>query len=282
MKARLSSCAALAVWCLSCAANPLGARLVAVHNAMLAVGSSSLGGVVDGNLREGESQRFPTELSSGCHLFVAEGAEGLRSLELTVLGATGQRVAGVTSRGPQGSVQYCAPAAGRFTVALRAAQGAGAFLLGEWRSGGAVASGSTELEPPPADAPSGLRPVGTVHAGANVEGELTAQDHRLEDRSVGDDYALPLGRGEAVTIVLRGGRSASGRGQSMDMYLVLFDSEGEELEHDDDSAGSLNSRIVFRAPTAGTYYLRVTTFGSGLHAGTYTLMVRAGEHANAR
>lgn len=57
-----------------------------------------------------------------------------------------------------------------------------------------------------------------------------------------------------------------------DSLLALYDVDGSSLiDEDDDGGGNLASRIIWTAPTAGTYYLAVNGFGS--NAGRYGLKI---------
>ena len=60
-------------------------------------------------------------------------------------------------------------------------------------------------------------------------------------------------------------------GTLYDSILELFDSDGIWLDANDDSAESTASRLIWLSPGTGTYYVEVTSFGSG--TGTYTLTV---------
>jgi hypothetical protein len=60
--------------------------------------------------------------------------------------------------------------------------------------------------------------------------------------------------------------------EEFDAYLRLEDSTGRQLAEDDDSAGRLNSRIVFRPTTDDVYRLIVTTCDPG-QEGTYRLTI---------
>ena len=51
---------------------------------------------------------------------------------------------------------------------------------------------------------------------------------------------------------------------------------GQTLAHDDDSGGSLNPHLVFTAPMAGQYVLRLTTYGSRMQTGSYTVRTSPG------
>ncbi len=108
-----------------------------------------------------------------------------------------------------------------------------------------------------------------------IHGRLAASDLRLADDSVADDYNLELQSGQSVTIVLRGGAMQGRPGSRLDMYAILY-FQNAEVAHDDDSAGNLNSRILFVAPRAGVYTVRATTYGAGFRAGDYILQVYAG------
>ena len=82
--------------------------------------------------------------------------------------------------------------------------------------------------------------------GSTVSGTLVTGDSVDTDGALFDEYRLYLSAGSAVTLVARGGPSRTSPGSNLDMYLVL-QQNGVEVTHDDDSAGSLNSRIVHTA-----------------------------------
>ena len=52
----------------------------------------------------------------------------------------------------------------------------------------------------------------------------------------------------------------------LDSYLRLFDATGRQLAANDDTSGSLDSLLVFTAPTAGTYYVGVSSYGNSTYA----------------
>jgi HEAT repeat protein len=58
-----------------------------------------------------------------------------------------------------------------------------------------------------------------------------------------------------------------------DNFLRLEDAQGRQLAQDDDSGGNLNARIIFRAPSDGSYRIIATSFAPGA-TGSYTLKVR--------
>jgi len=111
-------------------------------------------------------------------------------------------------------------------------------------------------------------------------GNLQMGDTPLTDGSVADDYNVMLTAGMPVTIVVRGGPSVTSPGSNLDVYTILLQN-GVEVTHDDDSAGNLNSRIIFTPPTTGMYTVRITTYGSGLRQGMYTLQTYPGANPMA-
>jgi len=99
-------------------------------------------------------------------------------------------------------------------------------------------------------------------------------DPRRPNGGLYHDYSITMSASISVTFVARGG-ARTGSPDPLDMYLELLDG-ATSVQTDDDSAGNLNSRIVFTAPRAGIYTLRVTTYGSSQIEGQYTLDVLAG------
>lgn len=75
-------------------------------------------------------------------------------------------------------------------------------------------------------------------------------------------YALTLESGQTVAITLTS--------DDFDAYLELMDASGAMIAEDDDSAGNLNSALVFTAPVAGTFTVVVGAYG-GTATGAYTL-----------
>ena len=61
---------------------------------------------------------------------------------------------------------------------------------------------------------------------------------------------------------------------SWDNYLIVFDPNGVEVAHDDDSGEGLNARLRFSCPTGGQYRLGVTTGLASTTPGSYTLQVQ--------
>ena len=66
-----------------------------------------------------------------------------------------------------------------------------------------------------------------------------------------------------------------GGAANYDTYLILYDSAGTELAHNDDVCG-VRSELDYECTTGGTYYLEVNSSGDD-YGGTYTLAYRCGE-----
>src|SRR5690606_19039100 len=97
----------------------------------------------------------------------------------------------------------------------------------------------------------------TITFGQTVEGVLSSETGTVE-------YTFAGEQGQFVRITML-------QVDSMDPYLRLLDADGNVLAEDDDSAGSLNSRIgPYRLPANGTYTIVATSLG-GRDAGTFTL-----------
>lgn len=121
-----------------------------------------------------------------------------------------------------------------------------------------------------------------IAVGAMSTGTLTMGDGaNPASQALYDDYTIMLTAGVPVTIVTRGGPSMTSPGSNLDVYTILM-MNGAELTHDDDSAGYPNSRIVFTPPMTGPYTIRVTTFGSGVKQGMYTLQTMPGANPTAQ
>ena len=114
---------------------------------------------------------------------------------------------------------------------------------------------------------SGSTAVSTV---SNTAGTFANTDPTNGPRGASfyyDRYAVTLAAGQVISV------TQTANTGFFDTYLFLYGGATcGELARDDDSAGNLNSRIIFTAPAAGTYYLLATTYYA-FNTGTYTLTV---------
>ncbi len=77
-----------------------------------------------------------------------------------------------------------------------------------------------------------------------------------------DMFVVTLAAGDVFTADI----DAEVDGSPLDSVLRLFDSNGDEVAfNDDDDGGTLDSRLVFVATTAGQYYLGVSGFGNSTY-----------------
>ncbi len=86
-------------------------------------------------------------------------------------------------------------------------------------------------------------------------------------------YSFTGQAGEAVTITM-----VAPPGSGLDPYLALIDARENILVEDDDSAGNLNSQIIYALPASGTYYIAATRYGvgTGSSTGAFTLSLSRG------
>ncbi len=115
-----------------------------------------------------------------------------------------------------------------------------------------------------------------IAVGASAVGELTATDTALPTGPVADSYTVTLTANQRVTIIARGGPSNSTPGSLLDVYCEVLQAD-RVLANDDDGAaspeGARNCRVLFQAPAAGTYTLRVRTAGPARGLGPYNVQV---------
>ncbi|HWI87774.1 MAG TPA: FG-GAP-like repeat-containing protein [Sphingomicrobium sp.] len=124
------------------------------------------------------------------------------------------------------------------------------------------------------DIPASTATTASIGVGGTVQGVLeVGGDH--------DWYAINLVAGQEVTISLFG----SGTNPVPDTYVDIRDSAGNVLAWNDDSGGTLNSKLVFTAATTGTYYIDAGAWDPTSadwtagqtppnYTGTYTLSVQ--------
>jgi hypothetical protein len=106
-----------------------------------------------------------------------------------------------------------------------------------------------------------------IAVGNTLSGSLASTDCRSTVRtgSYYDNFGFTAAAGTTYTI-----RLAS---SAFDTYLFLLDSSGRVVASNDDSNGTINSQIVYRAADAGTFTIHATTYRQGA-TGAYTVQVR--------
>jgi len=99
------------------------------------------------------------------------------------------------------------------------------------------------------------------------EGALTAEDPEGEGGRF-DDFQLALAEGQSIVILLDAVEGA------FDPVVHVHDLAGREsapIATNDDAGAGLSSRLLFTAPAAGDYIIRVAAFSGG--RGRYSLRV---------
>ena len=159
--------------------------------------------------------------------------------------------------GTDSRVRFTIPEAGTYILRARPLSGL---------EGGAYTLSLSERPPAPrAPRPSGVR------VGQTVNGDLSSRDPETDDGLPYDAFSFRARQGERVAValdseafdpVLRVGRMTDGA------FVQL-------AENDDAPDSGLNSRLVFTAPDAGEYLIRVEPL-TATDAGAYSLSLQEG------
>lgn len=100
------------------------------------------------------------------------------------------------------------------------------------------------------------RPTATpLSIGETVAGTIDSSSSANEHGGRSAFYSFSAREGEPVDIVLTA--------DDFDTYLTILDNHDKALASDDDSAGDLNSRLVFTPPADGTYTIEARPYSSG-------------------
>ena len=145
-------------------------------------------------------------------------------------------------------IEWEAPAAGDYYVAVEGWGGAGSYTLTVTAMANVDDHG--DQLPPEADATS-------ASVGGSVEGEL----HHAADVDV---FVFEAEEGVLYRIDV-------GLETLADSELTLYDAGGSVLDYNDDHGDSTASRIEWQAPAAGDYYLAVQGWGG--ETGAYSLTI---------
>ncbi|MFM1902830.1 MAG: hypothetical protein RLZZ440_730, partial [Planctomycetota bacterium] len=77
-----------------------------------------------------------------------------------------------------------------------------------------------------------------------------------------DLYSIELAASQSLTAAIR----ARADGSTLDSYLRLFDSAGNQLAANDDFGGSQDSQLAYTAAVSGTYFLGVSGYGNSIYS----------------
>jgi trypsin-like peptidase/pre-peptidase len=106
-----------------------------------------------------------------------------------------------------------------------------------------------------------------ITTGQTVTGRLSDGDFVRPDGSYADAYVYNGRAGEQITVTLRS--------NAFDAWLVVDDPNGPMREHDDDSAGNLDSELTVTLPHAGQYLIVANSVNEGA-TGAYSMSLRSG------
>lgn len=235
------------------------------------IGSVAVNGSANGDLEEGgDRDTFAIDLTEGYTysfdlLGTASGGDNLGDPYLRLYDQYGDQVA-YNDDGGSGLdsliEDFVADYSGTYYLQ------AGAF--GDYGSGSyTLEAHSTETTVATDDYADDLdddtAPLGSVAVGGSATGEI-------EESYDVDKFAVELEAGTTYNFSMLG--TASGGGTLYDTYLYLYDSDGNQIDYNDDGGEGLESLIEdFTAGETGTYYLGAAAFGSG--TGSYTVEVEA-------
>jgi hypothetical protein len=251
-------------------------RFVAVHNALAAMGLAQVGPIREGTLAEGREARVPLDLPAGCTTIVAIGGEGVRDLDVTLLGPQGAPVAHDTTNEPQAVLRACFEAGDAYVLVVRAVAGAGSWVAATWEGGvGAATPGSASMARP------GPEPAGTCDAPVPLaEGVVTGTTARGESVHAGSCarnsarelvYELDVPRRQRVTIDIDAHFDSV-------LYLRKDDCADEKAEiacNDDPPEGGRNQSRIEKVLEPGKYFVFVD--GYSQEGGAFKMTVSASD-----
>ncbi|WP_296819727.1 PPC domain-containing protein [Brevundimonas sp.] len=230
----------------------------------LAIGATAEGSLLDGDAEDDYGQRydaFAFNARAGDRLEAIARSQAFDTvIEIGQIDAdTGfSQVAyddDGLGEGTDSRARWVAPSDGAYELRVRAYDGVsqGAYVV--------ALNDRGPIPPPP--------PPGAISVGAAVDGELADGDGMTAEEYVFDDYRLQVRRGQRLSMTMRS--------ETFDTYLRVgrMGSDGvfEEITSDDDSAGNLDSRVIFTPDANGTYIVRATSFSPN-SLGAYNLTVR--------
>jgi len=279
LRPRVAACLGLSLALGACVATrgdrtgALEPRFVAVHNAFAAMGLAQVGPIREGSLAQGQEARVPLDLGAGCTTVVAFGGDGVRDVDATLTDARGQVIAHDTTSEPQAVLRACVEGADAYVLTVKAAAGAGSWVVATW-AGGLGAAAPSASAPAPA---AGLGGAGTCESPIPlVAGTVSGTTRTGESVNSGSCdhsdareivYLLEVPRRQRVVL------DVDARFDSV-LYLRKDDCADEtaEIECNDDSpTGGRNKSHIERVLEPGKYFVFVD--GYNQESGGYKLTV---------
>jgi hypothetical protein len=255
-------------------AGALEPRFVAVHNTLAAMGMAQVGPIHEGTLAEGREERVPLELPAGCTTIVAVGGDGVRDLDVTLVGPQGTPVAHDTTAEPQAVLRACFEAPDAYVLVVKAVAGGGSWVAATWEGGVGVGvagpAGATMGRPAPEAAGTCESPIplaegttaGNTSRGDGVHAGSCAQTSARELV-----YELDVPRRQRVTIVVQAHFDSV-------LYVRKDDCADEKAEiacNDDAAEGGRNQSRVEKVLEPGKYFVFVD--GYSQEGGSFKITV---------
>ncbi len=253
-----------------------GSRIIAIHNALQAIGFQQVGDFSEGSLDQGGSQQFTFELEDeGCYVFVAIGGSGVRNLDLELISPEGVQLATDTTTDHQAVLQVCSETSGEHTVRVTMERGGGRYLLAEWAGGDLDLGTGLGLGPSEPEGSCG-RPL-TLELGQTVSGNTSGATElatgRCIPRSNAPDLAYEFTLEERAQVCFD-------MTSTYDGALILQRECGmphSEIACNDDYPDTRHSALR-EALEPGTYYLLATGYGDG--RGSFSITSAVAETPN--
>ena len=262
--------APIAAACSATRGGELEPRYVAVHNTLAAMGLAQVGPIQQGSLAEGRESRVRLDLGAQCTTIVAIGSPGVRDLDIALLDADDKPITHDTTKEPQATLRTCPEAAGRYTLVVKMAAGAGDFMAATWSGGttsphpssGASASAVATVGTGTCEAPYPLSLGATI--GNTRRGEADHAGGCASSESKELVYRLEVTRRQRVTIEVD---------PQFDSVLYVrkescADAEAEVVCNDDSTSGagkrgtSSKGSRVDEVLDPATYYVFVDGYGA--------------------
>ena len=105
--------------------------------------------------------------------------------------------------------------------------------------------------------------VGTIQAGQQAQGVLSAADARYDNKPF-QAYNFPCSAGQSFQMDVL---------SDWDNYALVFDPMGNVVARDDDTGEGLNARVNYTCTVTGTYRLAVSVYSTSTTPGPYTMQV---------
>ncbi|MBX3189368.1 MAG: hypothetical protein KF819_20260 [Labilithrix sp.] len=258
-----------AIACSATRSGELEPRYVAVHNALAAMGLAQVGPIQQGSLAEGRETRLRLDLGAHCTTVIALGSAGVRDLDIALLDGDDKPVARDATHDAQATLRACPETAGRFTLVVKMAAGAGDFVAATWAGGAGAPTTAASAAPALAVGTSGtcesphvLQPGATAGNTRRGESEHTGGCASSESKEL--VYKLDVQRRQRVSIEVE---------PQFDSVLYVRKEECAESEsqiacNDDVQTGgskrgaSSRGSRVDEVLDPGVYYVFVDGYGS--------------------